>query len=213
LGDVVDRFLLPAQPGGTSRLPNIFRVRELTGVVVAHMMGPLSPGRRLALDRGGFAAVSGGVPLAYPDLHYVANDRYMPAVRAARELLGLGYRRLGLVVSEVADCLMMNHCSAGFWTVQEALPGLLRLPICRLAGTNLDGFRQWLRERRPDAPVAIYHAPPAVAAELGFRGPENLGWVRLNWVPENGRTAGLRGNSAHTGAAAVDVVVSNLHRG
>ena len=48
---------------------------------------------------------------------------------------------------------------------------------------------------------------------LGLTVPDDVGWAHLDWLPEHKRVAGVYGNSEHTGAAAVELVVSQLHRG
>lgn len=213
LGYTLDKFFLSERPRAAAHLLQVLRSRNVTGLIVAHAMGPVCPERRLPLDVSEFAVVNVGVPLASPELHYVANDQYMRAIVAARELLALGYRRLGLVSSEFADRLMMHRCSAGFWAVQESTPDLPRLPICRIAPPDLDGFRAWFREHRPDAILCNCFATLAALRQLGARVPEEVGWLHLDWIPEFGRAAGIQGNSERVGAAAVDLLVSQLHRG
>lgn len=195
------------------RLVEMLQTRNIAGLVIEHMPGPLCPHRTLPFDIAPFAAVSIGVPLARPQLHYVANDQYMRAVLAARELLALGYRRLGLVLYETFDSAMAHRCSAGFWAVQEYIPGLAALPICRLDESDPRALRTWLTKHEPDAILGSHHSMTAMIKSLGLRVPEDVGWAHLDWLPEYKPAAGVYGNSEHTGAAAVELVVSQLHRG
>ena len=48
---------------------------------------------------------------------------------------------------------------------------------------------------------------------MGLRVPADVGWAHLDWLPEFKPAAGVYGNSEHTGGAAVELVVSQLHRG
>jgi LacI family transcriptional regulator len=177
------------------------------------MPSTLCPGRRLPFDIRPFAAASLGVPLAEPPLHYVANDQYMRAIVGARELLALGYRRLGLIVVDTFDSAMAHRCSAGFWAVQHYIAGIEPVPICRVEAGNLAPIRGWLKRHRPDAILGTHVAIFDAVQAAGVRVPEDVGWVYLDWMPEFKPAAGVHGNSEHTGAAAVELVVSQLHRG
>jgi DNA-binding LacI/PurR family transcriptional regulator len=213
LGYHLDEFFLTDAGPAARRLAQTLQVRNIAGVVIEHMPSPICAGRRLPFDVAPFAAASVGVPLAYPSLHYVANDQYMRAIVAARELLALGYRRLGLVVVGTFDSAMAHRCSAGFWAVQEYIDDLAKVPICRIRGRDDRGFRVWLERHKPDALLVTSAVVPEMLADLGFKTPADIGLAHLDWLPEFKPAAGVYGNSEHTGAAAVDVVVSQLHRG
>jgi LacI family transcriptional regulator len=161
----------------------------------------------------GLATASLGVPLSAPPLHYVANDQYMRAIVAARELLALGYRRLGLVIVDTFDSAMAHRCSAGFWAVQEYIAGMERVPICKMTLGDTAGVRTWLQRHKPDAILGTHASILQCVRETKLRVPEDIGWVHLDWLPECKGEAGVHGNSEHTGAAAVELVVSQLHRG
>lgn len=212
LGYNLDEFFLSPELT-TRRLMEMLHTRNITGLVVAHMPSPLCPSRTLPFDVGSFAAVSIGVPLATPQIHYVANDQYMRAVLAARELLALGYRRLGLVLGGSFDSAMSHRCSAGFWAVQEYIAGLARLPICHVSENAPGEFRDWLQEHKPDAVLGTHHSILGLLELFGRKAPEDVGWVNLDWMPEYKNCAGVYGNSGDIGAAAVELVISQLHRG
>jgi LacI family transcriptional regulator len=213
LGYNLDEFFLDDGAHSPRRLMRMLDARSIAGLVIEHVPSPLCAGRRLPFDVAPFASASLGVPLAAPRLHYVANDQYMRAIVAARELLALGYRRLGLVVVDGFDSAMAHRCSAGFWAVQEYIEGLERLPICRMKSGDDATLLRWLERHRPDAVLGTKGALLDVVTGAGWKVPEDLGWVHLDWLPEQKRIAGVYGNSEHTGAAAVDLVVSQMHRG
>jgi LacI family transcriptional regulator len=213
LGYHLDEFFLNEEPAGPRQLARMLEARSIAGLVIEHMPGPLCPGRRLPFDVTPFASASVGAPLADPPLHYVANDQYMRAVIAAREVLALGYRRIGLVLSDAFDSAMAHRCSAGFWAVQEYIEGIERVPICRIKGKDQRTFAAWLQRHKPEVVFATHESVLGMAEQTGRRVPDDLGWVHLDWLPDYKRVAGVYGNSEHTGAAAVDMVVSQLHRG
>jgi DNA-binding LacI/PurR family transcriptional regulator len=212
LGYNLDEFYFTPQLS-MRRFVAMLQARNIAGLVIEHTPSDLCPGRTLPFDISPFAAASLGVPLARPQLHYVANDQYMRAILAARELLALGYRRLGLVIYDNFDSAMAHRCSAGFWAVQEYIPGLAALPICRVRGNNHHLLREWITRHQPDAILGTHYSIPTLASAPGQRVPEDIGWAHLDWIPEYQPAAGVYGNSEHTGAAAVELVVSQLHRG
>ena len=213
LGYNLDEFFLSEDPTSGRQLARMLDARSTAGLVIEHVPSALCPGRRLPFDVTPFALASLGVPLASPPLHYVANDQYMRAVVAARELLALGYRRLGLAVVDTFDSAMAHRCSAGFWAVQEYIEGVERVPICRMKLGDERTFRTWLQRHQPDALLATSESLLGLVTATGRRVPDDIGYVHLDWLPEHKPVAGVYGNSEHTGAAAVELVVSQLHRG
>jgi DNA-binding LacI/PurR family transcriptional regulator len=212
LGYNLDEFFL--QPGlPARRLLEMLHARNIMGIVIEHVPSASCPNRILPFDIAPFAAASVGVPLSEPQIHYVANDQYMRAVIAAREVLALGYRRPGLVVGEHFDSAMAHRCSAGFWAVQEYTRGLPALPICRIHRDEPAKLARWLKRHRPDVVFGTDQVIHSLLQLHRRSGSEQIGWVHLDWVPEHRNTSGVYGNSDHIGSAAVDLVVSQLHRG
>jgi LacI family transcriptional regulator len=133
--------------------------------------------------------------------------------KQAREVLALGYRRLGLVLVDAFDSAMAHRCSAGFWAAQEYIDAIERVPICRITRIDPRPFTAWLQRYRPDVVLATHASVLELIEQTGRSVPGDTGWVHLDWLPEFKRVAGVYGNSEHTEAAAVDLVVSQLHRG
>ncbi|HWL17249.1 MAG TPA: LacI family DNA-binding transcriptional regulator [Opitutus sp.] len=212
LGYNIDEFFLSPQLP-PRRLLEMLHTRNITGLIVSHMASPLCPNRTLPFEIDSLAAVCLGVPLANPQIHYVANDQYMRAVLAAREVLALGYRRLGLALGGHFDSAMSHRCSAGFWAVQEYTAGVARIPICHGADESPETFRAWLEEHQPDVVLGTHPSILELLQKFGRQIPDDLGWVHLDWLPEYGTDAGIHGNSSDIGAAAVELVVSQMHRG
>ena len=214
LGYQLDHFNLAADPREAASLTRVLQARNITGVIVHHSPSPSCPGHELPFDLAPFAAVSIGVPVMRPALHYVANDQYMRPVVAARELLARGYRRPGLVIKEPFDVYMAHRCSAGFWAVQQYGPDLEAVPILRLnPARDRAPLERWLEQHRPDVVLGTDGAILELIELTGTRVPQDIGWAHLDRLPSHAPSAGVYGNSEYTGAAAVEIVVSQLHRG
>ena len=214
LGYRLDHFNLSAEPREATSLTRVLQARNITGVIVNHSPSPACPDHHLPFDLSPFAAVSIGVPVIRPALHYVANDQYMRPILAARELLALGYRRPGLVIKEPFDLFMAHRCSAGFWAVQQYGPEIEVVPILRIdPAKDRSSLERWLKEHRPQVVLGTDISICQLLEETGARVPQDLGWVHLDRMPQHAPSAGVYGNSEYTGAAAVEMVVSQLHRG
>lgn len=214
LGYKLDEFRMGADLRSPATLTKMLEAREIAGVVVVHTPSSVCPDRCLPFDLSNFAAVSIGVPLIRPALHYVANDQFMRTIIAAREAVSLGYRRPGLVIEDRFDSHMAHRCSAGFWAVQQYVPEIESIPILQVKGSeSRSQLRRWLRRYRPD----VVFSPRAwVWEELkseGLRVPDDIGWVDLDWLPEHAPASGVYGNFEQTGSSAVDIVVSQIHHG
>jgi DNA-binding LacI/PurR family transcriptional regulator len=214
LGYGLEQFHLDGAGMSGARVASVLRARNIAGLVIEHTPSPYCPDRQLPFSAEPFATVTLCTPLAAPKLHYVANDQYMRAILAARELLALGYRRLGLVVTDRFDIAMAHRLSAGFWAVQHYVPELKAIPILHVRTDRpRDAVDPWLRRYRPDAVLGTGYRILDLLRAAGARVPEDLGWAHLDWLPQFAPSAGVCGNSERTGAAAVELVVSQIHRG
>jgi DNA-binding LacI/PurR family transcriptional regulator len=213
LGYRVDEFHLSQQEAIVERLARVLTARSISGLVLEHFY-PGFPGRRFPVAISEFAVAGIGIPFTDPGMHYVANDQYMRPIVAARELLALGYRRPGLVMAKDFDAFMSHRCSAGFFSLQEHAAGMENVPI--LWTDNADcslAIRRWLRRHRPDVILAPRISVLNQIRASGLRVPRDVGFAHLDWLPAFAPVAGVFGNSEHTGALAVEIVVSQLLRG
>ncbi|MBP8257494.1 MAG: LacI family DNA-binding transcriptional regulator [Opitutaceae bacterium] len=215
-GYSLDELYLGPEEIRGSRVAGMLKARGIMGVIVEHLPSEWCPDRRLPVDLSQFATASLGVPLASPLIHYVASDQYMRPILAAREVLALGYRRPGLVLYAAFDSNMAHRCSAGFWSVQAHTEGIACIPNCLLRNdSERDILSNWLEEHRPDVILVSNDRVIRMARTLRWRIPQELGAVCLDRlpVPQHEGIAGVYGNAEYVGMAAVELVVSQLHRG
>ncbi len=215
-GYSLDELYLGPEEIRSSRVPAMLKARGIMGVVVEHLPCEWCPDRRLPVDLSEFATASLGVPLASPMIHYVASDQYMRPILAAREVLALGYRRPGLVLYAAFDSNMAHRCSAGFWSVQAHTEGIARVPICHLRNdSEREILSAWLSDNQPDVLLVSNDRVIRMVRSLGRKIPQELGAVCLDRlpVPQHEGIAGVYGNAEYVGMGAVEMVVSQLHRG
>ena len=132
---------------------------------------------------------------------------------ALDEIRRLGYRRPALVVPELNNRISNNHWSGAFLDWQRGVPKKDRCePFIPAGELEPGGFHDWLYRNDPDA-LLIYKLPlRGLLARKGIRVPEDIGLAYLYRTEEEMKTmAGIDGNLASVGAAALDLVVERLN--
>ncbi len=212
LGYGLDEFWLN-EPGLTpARLTRILESRGIRGLVFCGILDHDAMPAEFAPLWTNCASVVVGIRTSTPPLHFVCNDQYTTAKSAVFELLKLGYQRPGLVmiprVDEIVDC----RFSAGFWAGQLEIPEAKRAPIAHLNESDQSGFRAWFTKHQPDVVVCIHTEVKRWLDNLGARVPEHVGLAHLDRTPDMTDWAGMQQNNDLVGAAAVDMLIGQLHR-
>ena len=209
LGYKLETFWL-REPGMTAqRMSQILRARGIQGLLLQSL--PEADGE-LALDWRHFAAVAKGLTIARPRLHRVISSHFEDMRLVMEQLRRLGYRRPGLVLDEEHDTRVDHAWLAAYLLQQQELPEHDRVPALILrAGQGARQFGAWWVQHRPEVVLFTELPMPAWVAGLGLRVPRDLGLVYLDWSAEVAPLAGVDLNVETLGAAAVDLLVGQLH--
>lgn len=212
LGYGIDEFWLndPAIP--PARLARILESRGIRGLVFAAMLdtGTLPAAMRDFWTR--FAAVVVGVRSTAPAMHFACNDQYLTAMKAVEEVIRIGYKRPGLVISPQVDGHLEHRFSSGFWSGQQVLPIEHRLPAHPFNERDEHGFRAWFELCRPDVVLCLHKEVKSWIEKMGLRIPEQLGLAHLDRTEDLEGWAGMKQNNDLVGMAAIDMLVGQLHR-
>lgn len=196
-----------SSPGMTpQRLRSILLARNIHAIVVA----PL-PGRITTLDFNldSFACVGLGSGFREPAFECVSNDQFQSVVLATRRSLSLGYRRIGLVVSQATSERLGGRWLAGYLLIQQGIPSRERLPplmpesvedIARL-------LPKWMRQHRPDV---VMFADNEIEKTVFLPLRPKTGLVSLHVMDAASFMSGIYQASDEVGARAVDAVVARL---
>ena len=195
-----------------ARLVEILDARNIRGVAVVGFLEGGSIPRRFDPIWQRSAAVALGVRPTRPALHFAANDQYVTAAEAVRELIRLGYRRPGLCVNGHIDDIVENKFTGGFWVAQCRLPPAQRLPVFDFQPGGRERFARWLHKHRPDAILTVHRDIRDWVASLGLDVPGDIGLVHLDKTSDFEDWAGMDQNSELIGRAAMDMVIGQLHR-
>lgn len=142
----------------------------------------------------------------------VIPDQYHNMEDLLLELERRGYRRIGFYNLKHFEERVHGHWSAAFLRYQIGLPARRKVPIQLSLDWDSGRFVSWAREARPDAVVCPHWDSVVWLRKAGLSVPGDIGVAAPNWNPLHPQVTGIDQNPADIGAAAVDVVVSQLTR-
>jgi LacI family transcriptional regulator len=210
LGYDFDRFWMHDPDLTAERWLRILGTRGIKGIVLVGLMDT----NHLQRVWERLPCVITGVRTRDPALSYSCVDHYNLALIAFERALALGYRRPGLVLDDVIDALVERRFSAGYVTGQRALPRTQQVPVFGDVNSprRAEAFRAWLDRHRPDVVFTLYNSVIGWLKAAGRRIPEDIGVIQLEWRASRPDIAGMNQHNRVTGEAAVDMVVSQIHR-
>ena len=209
LGYKLEEFWLREAGMTAERMSGILRARGIQGLLLQSL--PEARGH-LSLEWRHFAAVAKGLTIARPRLHRVISSHFEDLRLVVHHLKRLGYRRPGLVLDAGLDARVDHAWLAAYLLHQHDLPAGDRVPALILRpGQEAKHFGAWLKQHRPEAILFTGLPVPAWVAGLGLCVPRDVGLVHLDWSDEVAPLAGVDLDAEALGAAAVDLLVGQLH--
>jgi LacI family transcriptional regulator len=217
-GYKLEEFFLNTKGLSSTRMADIFRARNIQGVIVPPQQ---HDGVKLDFDFTDFSAVALGYSLRPALLHVVTNHQFLSAVMAVNKLRGLGYRRIGLFLYSDWDKKVNEGYSTGFSSAQKKLSPKERVsPYLYGPGESdpeeiiAEKFRAWIIRVKPDAIITQGLYPNMVEwlRPLGFLVPRDIGIADLSAHPNKPKISGIYQNDRQIGATAADLVIGMLQR-
>lgn len=199
------------EPGLTARrLTRILQTRWITGVLIAPLPGVPE---MVPLEWSCFAAATYGYTVSDPPLHRACNHHPRIVRRALNEAMARGYRRPGLIISKTDNLRVDEGWTAGFLSFQLHLPATDHVPVLLYDQSDIELTAQWLDRYKPDVVLAHSMDDMKAIRSTGRRAPDDIGFIHLDLDQHTTRCAGMRQNHPVVGAAAVDLVIAQIHRG
>ncbi len=156
-----------------------------------------------------------------PDLagfHHVDTDTFMNVRLCYHQLRTLGYRRIGLAVTQWWDTKYGGRARGALAVAQAGLPPedlippvLLTTPVRLNEQTCPPEFRRWLDDHQPDAIICASNQIKGFIEYTGLKVPADIGLVHLKIEDDVKDWSGIRDHSELHGAAAVDLVVTQFY--
>ena len=208
LGYRIEWFPMDDEALDGARLSDIIKARGILGVVLGanQLVDP-----RWHLDWSRFAIAAIGRTEVGHELHRTVGDYYRAVREACHRCRARGYRRIGLAVSREHDTAHQNLHRSAFLGAQSEWPRRDHVPPLVAAKWEPAPFLAWVKAHRLEVVIASYDDPVKWFREAGMRIPEDIGLIRPH---VNDRALGISGflfDDAELGAAAVDLVVEQLH--
>jgi len=211
LGFRIECFFLRA-PGMSDRV--IDRILDARGIQAVVLAPPYRGNRALDIRWERYACVGMGHSWEVQQFDRIANDHAQNVLLAFDELSRLGYRRIGMLLHDEAAVGGKGlKWLAGYLQAQNRLPQAQRIPLFTSGGENgnLQKFKRWLHQYRPDVLLAITGWEKAYLDALGLRVPEDIGMACLV-RPRQSIFAGIDEKNEIIGATAIEFVASQIAR-
>jgi len=190
------------------RLSKILFSRGIESVVVL----PFPYERRhLHLDYKKFYVAAIGRSQSEPGLHRACPNQFQATRLSLQMCEELGYKRPGLILRNVNDERSGHRYSAAYLQYFHEHPSREIIPILTLAPNSTKGLKAWMQTWQPDVILGLGPKTLSQLKALGYGIPEDLGFINLMKVDSHPETSGVDNHFEQVGAAAVDLVVNQMH--
>jgi DNA-binding LacI/PurR family transcriptional regulator len=195
-------------PGLTGkRLSKILHTRAIRGVLISPLLRPLG---HVYLDWKIFACAVISFTAIKPDLHRASHSHYQGMALALRHLKHQGYRRIGFAALNDQVKRVNYQWLASYQIFQNSVASADRIPPFLNHEWDKSNFKTWVDNHRPDVIVSNMVQPLNLLRELGYRVPEDIGYASIDRLEADDPWAGVDQRPTDVGAAAIDLIVSQL---
>jgi LacI family transcriptional regulator len=126
-----------------------------------------------------FACIACDSGFVRPPILMVMPDHAHAVHRAWQEAAARGYRRIGLVLfTEYSAVDYFDKVSAYLFN-QRTVPASDRLPVAHVNPTAYHGLKDWILQAQPDVILGFNPLVHHWLHELGYRMPQDLGFIAL----------------------------------
>ncbi|MBE7158366.1 MAG: LacI family DNA-binding transcriptional regulator, partial [Rhodospirillales bacterium] len=209
LGYLLEEIWLRESGMTPEKLRRIIRARGIQGMILA----PQPFARTWPnIDFEGVPSICFGYSMQPAVLHLVTNHHYHTMGLMFSHLVELGYRRIGVLISEDWDNKVDNTFTAG-WLIssRKFADKVVAIPPYQSPLEDTKKLKKWLGKHKPD--VIIGRDDDLDLLErLGYAVPQELGFASLDMNARNSRVSGVYENSFLIGQKAVDILVGMIHR-
>ena len=212
LGYGLESFWLHEPGVNSAQLAENLDHRGIRGLIVAAPLERSELPGQFELIWQRFACISVGLRPAWPPLNFASNDQFSTTLHTVQRLWRYGYHRIGLVIAPELDANVDRRFSAGFWAGHEGLDGCERIPCFPFHPSYEAPFRAWYAEYQPDVIVSIHPEVKDWLEAMHVAVPDQVGLVHLNRTEELHGWSGMHQNNNLVGAAAIDMLIGQLHR-
>ncbi|MDQ8193919.1 LacI family DNA-binding transcriptional regulator [Coraliomargarita sp. SDUM461004] len=216
-GYYIETFWL-SEPGMTEqRMSKILWNRGIQGIILHPFSGALTrtcKHQPLEMMWERFITVAMSDTLMNPILNRVIHDHYTSILLAMKSLTEKGYSRIGLCMTEDMDLRVNQRWQAGF-RVYRANHPIARIAPLISNQLNARSIKQWVQEKKLDAIIGASYRMPHYLNAIGMQIGADIAYADLDLNIQSSEYANISGieqNSKMLGIAAVDLLMSGIHR-
>jgi LacI family transcriptional regulator len=148
-------------------------------------------------------------------LHRATHNHFRGAFLAYEKLVGLGYRRIGLMLDQNENRRVNYLWLGGFLAAQNTMAAAKLAPLFTSRPGNDAQVKAWLRRAKPDAVIGFGPQQFLTLTQLGCRIPRDIAYVALDveqtHLAHVEEVTGINQNLALIGATAIDILASQLY--
>ena len=195
------------------RANQILQTRGITGIVVCPLPYALRKEGKLTipLDWSKYSVVELDDTITEPVLHKVRHDHLAGIWLALQELEKLGYRRIGLCVSEEIELATHHRWSAGYFYWVNIRKLQIAPLICKEYNPN--EIKRWIKKNRLEVVLSPGVELLDMLIAAGFKVPEDIAFASLDLHdPGSMQVAGIDQERAIFASMAIDLLVTMLNR-
>lgn len=207
LGFTVSEFYLAEKGMTPKRLSGILEARGIGGFILSPLITRSRGHVSMRWEK--FSSVVIGLGYARPAQHRVHHHHFLGMMTAMRRLKKLGYRRIGFFASATTNERMFGAWSASFLTHHPLPVQQAEALLCLKRKLTRQDLLAWVKAARPE--VIIDGSIQAFQWLQDGLKDQDVGYVTLAWQPDKPERTGIDQQSDVLGAAAVDLLVEQLH--
>ena len=152
--------------------------------------------------------------LSNENIYHTATFDYFANMRLTCERLrALGYKRIGLVISDWLNAHTDTQYSGSYLAQQRGWPKSEHVTILFEDNINLEptpSFQKWLKRQQPDVVICSQNQAMSWLEKSGLRVPADIGLAHLYLADDVKGWSGVNPAMTNIGAAAVELVVQQL---
>ena len=222
-GFKVDSFKLDGSSRQFDRLLRILQTRGIQGLVVL----PVEKGSVLAgLEVFPLAMATIDYTLKFPRLHRATPCYFQNMDLALRRAHCLGYRRMGFFTFREEVDRISPHWLGSFasWSMLQPPSDQVKVHFSQFNGEFRSGsraerdwkqyrrdFLRWVEDERPEVILSNDTFSLEWLRSAGLDVPGDIGFIHLGLNEEEPGLSGIDQNHREIGAAAMDLVLSQIH--
>ena len=198
------------------RIQQILENRNISGLILAPLRFSNSI---LKLDWSKFAVASIGYLDGLAHIPSVFYDNFRCMQYVLENLTNRGYRRIGFITDSENEMRGGHLWNAGFLEYQNrVIDPKDQVPILRIPKPELlfekieyEAMHVWFKRNKPDVIIAFRSNILDYFLNLGYKVPEEFGYMVLNWSSQTDGCSGYRQCHEEMAEVAVNIVSERLY--